>query len=94
MEKRALDIVRRIPRICLSVGIIGAVTFVYFRVASVNSTTVALTLLLAVLGIVLILAWKNAGYFGIDRYLLPALGTPWRQPKPAEVPAPVPAAAL
>jgi thiosulfate dehydrogenase [quinone] large subunit len=30
--------------------------------------------------ILLILAWKNAGYLGIDRYLLPALGTPWKQP--------------
>ncbi len=31
-------------------------------------------------GILLILAWKNAGYLGIDRFLLPALGTPWKQP--------------
>ena len=31
--------------------------------------------------ILLILAWKNAGYLGIDRYLLPMLGTPWKQPK-------------
>jgi thiosulfate dehydrogenase [quinone] large subunit len=30
-------------------------------------------------GILLILAWKNAGYLGLDRYLLPLLGTPWRQ---------------
>ncbi|MDR7597510.1 MAG: DoxX family protein, partial [Armatimonadota bacterium] len=26
----------------------------------------------------LILAWKVAGYYGLDRWLLPALGTPWR----------------
>lgn len=26
----------------------------------------------------LILAWKVAGYYGLDRYLLPMLGTPWR----------------
>jgi thiosulfate dehydrogenase (quinone) large subunit len=25
------------------------------------------------------LAWKVAGYYGLDRYLLPALGTPWRR---------------
>jgi len=25
----------------------------------------------------LILAWKVAGYYGLDRYLLPFLGTPW-----------------
>ena len=29
------------------------------------------------LAIGLILAWKVAGYYGIDRYLLPLLGTPW-----------------
>lgn len=26
----------------------------------------------------LMLAWKVAGYYGLDRYLLPRLGTPWR----------------
>lgn len=30
------------------------------------------------LAIGLILAWKVAGYYGVDRYLLPILGTPWR----------------
>jgi thiosulfate dehydrogenase (quinone) large subunit len=29
------------------------------------------------LAIGLMLAWKVAGYYGIDRYLLPMLGTPW-----------------
>ena len=38
-------------------------------------------------GILLILAWKNAGYLGIDRYLLPLLGTPWKQSKLVEAPA-------
>jgi thiosulfate dehydrogenase (quinone) large subunit len=33
---------------------------------------------LFVLGILLILAWKTAGYIGLDRWLLPLLGTPWR----------------
>jgi thiosulfate dehydrogenase [quinone] large subunit len=27
----------------------------------------------------LMLAWKVAGYYGLDRYLLPRLGTPWRR---------------
>jgi thiosulfate dehydrogenase [quinone] large subunit len=26
----------------------------------------------------IMLAWKVAGYYGLDRYLLPRLGTPWR----------------
>jgi thiosulfate dehydrogenase [quinone] large subunit len=28
----------------------------------------------------LMLAWRVAGYYGVDRYLLPMLGTPWRAP--------------
>ena len=30
------------------------------------------------LAVGLILAWKVAGYYGADRFLLPVLGTPWR----------------
>jgi thiosulfate dehydrogenase [quinone] large subunit len=37
------------------------------------------------IGIGLMLAWKVAGYYGIDRWLLPALGTPWQ---PGELFAP------
>lgn len=33
------------------------------------------------LSIVLILAWKVAGYYGLDRALLPVLGTPWKPGK-------------
>ena len=33
------------------------------------------------LSILLILAWKTAGYWGLDRFILPALGTPWRPGK-------------
>ena len=46
------------------------------------------------LAVGLVLAWKVAGYYGVDRYLLPLMGTPWqpgtapaiaaqRSPKPA-----------
>jgi thiosulfate dehydrogenase [quinone] large subunit len=31
-----------------------------------------------ILAIGLMLAWKVAGYYGVDRWLLPKLGTPWR----------------
>ncbi len=30
------------------------------------------------LSVLLILAWKIAGYYGLDRWLLPLLGTPWK----------------
>jgi thiosulfate dehydrogenase (quinone) large subunit len=46
-----------------------------FMLAGTTSTNPVL----AVLGIVLILAWKNAGYVGLDRYFLPLLGTPWQR---------------
>lgn len=29
------------------------------------------------IGVLLILAWKVAGYWGLDRWILPALGAPW-----------------
>jgi thiosulfate dehydrogenase [quinone] large subunit len=57
-----------------------------FLLAGTTSTNPVLVLL----GVLLILAWKNAGYIGLDRYLLPMLGTPWRQartPVAARVPA-------
>ncbi len=33
------------------------------------------------IAILLILAWKVAGYYGLDAYLLPFLGTPWKPGK-------------
>jgi thiosulfate dehydrogenase [quinone] large subunit len=35
------------------------------------------------LAIGIMLAWKVAGYYGVDRYLLPMLGTPWHPGKVA-----------
>ena len=34
--------------------------------------------MLFTLSILLILAWKTAGWWGLDRWLLPLLGTPWK----------------
>ena len=34
------------------------------------------------LAVGVMLAWRVAGYYGVDRYLLPMLGTPWAE-KPA-----------
>ncbi len=39
--------------------------------------TVSTNPVLFVLGILLLLGWKVSGHIGIDRWLLPALGTPW-----------------
>jgi thiosulfate dehydrogenase (quinone) large subunit len=57
--------------------------------------------MLLILGIVLILAWKVGGWYGLDRYLLPILGTPWtwrseqsttKPPTPPPTPQPTPTA--
>lgn len=47
-------------------------TFGFAGIAGVNP----LFFLLAVL---IMLAWRNAGYIGLDRWVLPALGTPWHK---------------
>jgi thiosulfate dehydrogenase (quinone) large subunit len=44
--------------------------------------TASINPLMFVLTILLILAWKTAGWLGLDRWLLPLIGTPWQ---PGEV---------
>ncbi|WIG58531.1 MAG: hypothetical protein OJF49_001277 [Ktedonobacterales bacterium] len=39
--------------------------------------TVSINPLLAIVGLLIMMAWRVAGYYGLDRYLLPLLGTPW-----------------
>jgi len=51
----------------------GALMNMSFLLAGSASTNPVLF----TLAIGLMLAWKVAGYYGIDRYLLPLLGTPW-----------------
>ena len=52
--------------------------------------TVSTNPFLFILGTWLVLAWRTAGWWGLDRWLLPLLGTPWapgqlaHQQKPAE----------
>jgi thiosulfate dehydrogenase (quinone) large subunit len=52
----------------------GALMNMSFLLAGSASTNPVLF----TLAVGLILAWKVAGYYGVDRYLLPRLGTPWR----------------
>jgi len=67
--------------LCLIVGLFtgiaafgGATLNFNFMLAGTASTNP----LLFALAVGLILAWKVAGYYGLDRYLLPLLGTPWQ----------------
>ncbi len=63
-----------------------------FLLAGTTSTNPVLV----IMGMLLILAWKNAGYIGLDYLLLPLLKTPWKQtpraPAVASVPRPAAAA--
>ena len=52
----------------------GALMNMSFLLAGSASTNPVLF----TMAIGLILAWRVAGYYGLDRYLLPALGAPWR----------------
>lgn len=40
--------------------------------------TVSLNPEMLIISVFLILAWKTAGWWGLDRWLLPRLGTPWK----------------
>jgi len=69
----------------------------YLLAGSTSSNPVLFTFAIG-----LMLAWRVAGYYGLDRYLLPMLGTPWHVGSifqhggggtPAEAPANKPAAA-
>ena len=53
---------------------VGAFLNINYLLAGVASTNPVLL----ILAILLILAWKTAGFLGLDRFLLPMLGTPWR----------------
>jgi thiosulfate dehydrogenase [quinone] large subunit len=54
----------------------GAFMNLNFMLAGSASTNPVLLLL----GFLIVMAWKTAGYIGLDRFLLPMLGTPWRVP--------------
>ncbi len=51
-------------------GLFMNLNFVLTGVVSVSPT-------MAILALFIVLAWRNAGYYGVDRWLLPLLGTPW-----------------
>lgn len=57
-------------------ALFGALLNFNFMLAGTASTNPVLFLL----SILLILAWKVAGWYGVDRWLLPLLGTPWKAP--------------
>jgi thiosulfate dehydrogenase [quinone] large subunit len=55
-------------------ALFGALMNWNFMMAGAASTNPVLL----IIAIGLIMAWKIAGYVGVDRFLLPYIGTPWR----------------
>lgn len=67
--------------IALLLGLMTGVAATLYCLASINVLIVGagpVDPLLPALAVVLVLAWKTAGWIGLDRWLLPVLGTPWR----------------
>lgn len=66
--------------IALILGIFTGIAAFFGSLMNLNyllAGTVSTNPILFSLAILLILAWKTAGWWGLDRWVLPALGTPW-----------------
>ncbi len=56
---------------------LAAISGVFMNFNFMLAGTASTNPVLFLLGLLLLLAWKVSGRIGIDRWLLPALGTPW-----------------
>ena len=56
------------------VAFVGSLLNVNYLLAGSVSTNP----ILFIIATWLVLAWRTAGWWGLDRWVLPALGTPWR----------------
>jgi thiosulfate dehydrogenase [quinone] large subunit len=67
--------------IALILGVFTGIAAFFGAFMNMNyllSGTVSTNPILLAIAVLLILAWKTAGWWGLDRWILPALGTPWR----------------
>jgi thiosulfate dehydrogenase [quinone] large subunit len=76
---------RAVSRLSLGLGLIlGLLTGIAAFFGVVMNTnfllagTVSINPMLLIPSIFLILAWRNAGWLGLDRFALPLVGTPWQ----------------
>jgi thiosulfate dehydrogenase [quinone] large subunit len=79
----------------LAVGCLTGIAAFFGLVMNFNyllAGAVSTNPILGFLALMLILAWRVAGYYGIDRYLLPMLGTPWTGSLAKKVKASIPSA--
>ena len=66
---------------------IAAVAGAFMNLNFMLAGSVSSNPILLLLGFLLVLAWKTSGFIGLDRILLPYLGTPWRGSR-VQTPAP------
>lgn len=67
--------------IALILGLFTGLAAFFGSIMNVNyllAGTVSSNPILFVIATWLVLAWRTAGWWGLDRWVLPALGTPWR----------------
>jgi thiosulfate dehydrogenase [quinone] large subunit len=86
--------------IALILGIFTGIAAFFGSFMNMNyllAGTVSTNPILFFIALFLVLAWKTAGWWGLDRWVLPALGTPWRpgyifqtQPHQREAPSNLP----
>lgn len=68
--------------IALILGIFTGIAAFFGSFMNMNfllAGTVSVNPILFFLQLLLILAWRTAGWLGLDRYVLPLLGTPWQK---------------
>ena len=56
---------------------IAAFFGVFMNLNFILAGAVSINPIIGMLALLLVLAWRVAGYYGVDSYLLPLLGTPW-----------------
>lgn len=67
--------------IALILGIFAGIAAFFGSFMNMNyllAGSVSTNPILFILAIFLIIAWRTAGWWGLDRWLLPLLGTPWK----------------
>jgi thiosulfate dehydrogenase (quinone) large subunit len=66
--------------VALILGVLTGIAAFFGSVMNVSyllAGTVSINPILFAIATWLVLAWKTAGWWGLDRWVLPALGTPW-----------------
>jgi thiosulfate dehydrogenase (quinone) large subunit len=58
--------------------LVGALVGIVMNMSCLFAGSTSVNPIMFALAIGLILGWRVAGHYGVDRYLLPRLGVPWR----------------